>query len=90
VAAHVHKESARKHGKPQGVVSDDQPEAREGQAGRPGVAERFVVPAEPGNAGGGRDLSSRRTQYVVRDLEIGNLFNSINVRKLQMALHAKA
>ena len=27
----------------QGVVSDDQPEAREGQAGRPGVAERFVV-----------------------------------------------
>jgi hypothetical protein len=26
------------------VVSDDQPEAREGQAGRPGVAERFVVP----------------------------------------------
>jgi hypothetical protein len=23
------------------VVSDDQPEAREGQAGRPGVAERF-------------------------------------------------
>ena len=31
------------HGKPQGVVSDDQLEAREGQAGRPGVAERFVV-----------------------------------------------
>jgi hypothetical protein len=34
------------------VVSDDQPEAREGQAG-PGVVERFVVPREPGNAGGG-------------------------------------
>ena len=43
-----------KHGKPQGVVSDDQPEAREGQAGRPGVAERFVVPRKPGNAGGGK------------------------------------
>src|SRR6266496_744082 len=43
-----------KHGKPQGVVSDDQPEAREGQAGRPGVAERFVVPLKPGNAGGGK------------------------------------
>ena len=42
------------HGKPQGVVSDDQPDAREGQAGRPGVAERFVVPLKPGNAGGGK------------------------------------
>ena len=31
------------HGKPQSVVRDDQPDAREGQAGRPGVAERFVV-----------------------------------------------
>src|SRR5271166_3297512 len=40
------------HGKPRGVVSDDQLEAREGQAGRPGVAERFVVPLKPGNAGG--------------------------------------
>ena len=42
------------HGKPRGVVSDDQLEAREGQAGRPGVAERFVVPLKPGNAGGGK------------------------------------
>src|SRR2546429_9892438 len=42
------------HGKPQGVVSDDQPDAREGQAGRPGVAERFAVPLKPGNAGGGK------------------------------------
>src|SRR2546427_1005003 len=42
------------HGKPRGVVSDDQLEAREGQAGRPGVAERFVVPRKPGNAGGGK------------------------------------
>jgi hypothetical protein len=46
-----------KHGKPQGVVSDDQPEAREGQAGRPGVAERFVVPRKPGNSGGGKGTS---------------------------------
>jgi hypothetical protein len=38
-----------KHGKPQGVVSDEQLEAREGQARRPGVAERFVVPRKPGN-----------------------------------------
>src|SRR5260221_8016158 len=34
--------------------SDDQLEAREGQAGRLGVAERFVVPLKPGNAGGGK------------------------------------
>src|SRR5271166_692345 len=34
--------------------SEGQPEAREGQAGRPGVAERFVVPLKPGNAGGGK------------------------------------
>jgi hypothetical protein len=32
----------------------DQLDAREGQAGRPGVAERFVVPLKPGNAGGGK------------------------------------
>jgi hypothetical protein len=32
------------------VVSEDQPEAREGQAGRLGVAERFVVPLKPGNS----------------------------------------
>jgi hypothetical protein len=36
------------------VVSDDQPEAREGQVGRLGVAERFAVPLKPGNAGGGK------------------------------------
>src|SRR5450631_1276240 len=42
------------HGKPQSVVSDDQPNAREGQVGRPGVAERFAVPLKPGNAGGGK------------------------------------
>ena len=42
------------HGKPLGVVSDDQPDAREGQAGRFGVAERLVVPRKPGNAGGGK------------------------------------
>src|SRR5262245_51953634 len=42
------------HGRPQGAVSDDQPEAREGQAGRPGETERFAVPRKPGNAGGGK------------------------------------
>ena len=42
------------HGKPHGVVRDDQPDAREGQAGRRGVAERLVVPMKPGNSGGGK------------------------------------
>src|SRR5271169_4115135 len=42
------------HGKPHCVIRDDQLDAREGQAGRYGVAERFVVPLKPGNAGGGK------------------------------------
>src|SRR6185369_5912997 len=42
------------HGKPLGVVGDDQPDSGDGQAGRPGVAERFAVPQKPGNAGGGK------------------------------------
>src|SRR5947207_10697459 len=42
------------HGKPHCVVRDDQPDAREGQAGRTGVAERPVVPLKPGNAGRGK------------------------------------
>src|SRR5271156_4366638 len=42
------------HGKPQSAVRDDQPDAREGESGRFGVAERLVVPLKPGNAGGGK------------------------------------
>jgi hypothetical protein len=53
------------HGKPQGVVSDDQPGAREGQVGRLGVAERFAVPLKPGNAGGGKgpQFKNRRNKW---------------------------
>ena len=36
------------------VIRDDQPDAREGQAGRTGVAERPVLPMKPGNAGRGK------------------------------------
>ena len=45
-----------------GVVRDDQPDAREGEAGRSWVAERFVVPRKPGNAGGreGTSVQDRR------------------------------
>ena len=43
------------HGKPDSVVGrDDQPETREGQAGRYGVAERPVLPRNSGNADGGK------------------------------------
>jgi hypothetical protein len=42
------------HGKPLGVVRDDQPDAREGRSGRSGVADRLVVLRKPGNAGGGK------------------------------------
>src|SRR4030088_954285 len=38
----------------------------------------------------GRDLSSRRTQYVVRTWRLGNLSTPKSVQKLQTALHAKA
>jgi hypothetical protein len=49
--------------------SNDQLEACEGQAGRFGVAERLVVPLKPGKCRWrGRGLSSRQTQYVVKDL----------------------
>src|ERR1700690_3357362 len=37
-----------------GEVRDDQPDAREGEAGRSWVAERLAVPLKPGNAGGGK------------------------------------
>jgi hypothetical protein len=60
-----------------GVVRDDQPDAREGEAGRSWVAERFVVPMKPGNAGGREGTSVQdETQDVVRDLEIGQPINS--------------
>ena len=36
------------------VAERRQPAAREGQAGPYGVADRLVVPAKPGNAGGGK------------------------------------
>ena len=40
--------------------------------------------------GEGRDLSSRQTQYAVRNLEIGPYQLRIVFQKLQMALHATA
>ena len=54
VAAACTQGKRAQHGKPLGVVRDDQPDAREGQAGRLEVAERPVVLLKPGNAGGGK------------------------------------
>ena len=59
------------HGKPQGVLSDEQPIAREGRVGRPGVAERPVVPLKPGNAGGGKRPQFRTNARRSKDAEIG-------------------
>ena len=91
VAAACTQGKRTQHGKPQDVVRDDQPEAREGQAGHPGVAERFVVPLKPVNAGRGKGpqfkTDARRGEGPRR---LGNLSTPINVQKLQMALHAKA
>ena len=64
------------HGKPLGVVSDDQPDAREGQAGRFGVAERPVVPMKPGNAGGGRGPQFKINAISGKGQEIGQPINS--------------
>jgi len=43
------------HVKPQAVEARDlRPDAREGQAGPPGVTDRPVVPSKPGNSGRGK------------------------------------
>ena len=67
---------ARQHGKPHGVIRDDQPEAREGQAGHLGVAERFVVLPKLGNAGGGKEPQFKIDARSSEDVEIGKPINS--------------
>ena len=73
------------------MVRDDQPDAREGQAGHCGVAERLVVPLKPGSAGGGKGpqfkTDAGRSEGPWR---LGNLSTPNSVQKLQTALHAKA
>ncbi len=66
------------------------PDAREGQAGRDGLAEGLVVPLKPGNAGGGSGPGSGSAQDKVRDWRLGNLSTPEDIQKLQTALHAKA
>ena len=73
------------------MVSDDQPDAREGQAGRFGVAERFVVPLKPGNSGGGKGPQFKTD--ATRSDGLGDWATyqlQFVFQKLPMALHAKA
>jgi len=64
------------HGKPRGGLSDDQPDAREGGSGRPGVTERLAVPLKPGNAGGGKGPQFRTDARRSEGQEIGQPINS--------------
>ena len=72
-------------------MRDDQPDAREGWAGPHGVAERFVVPLKPDNAGGGKGPQFKTD--AIRGEEPGDWATyqlRIVFQKLQMALHATA
>ena len=81
----------RQHGKPQGVIRDDQPDAGDGQAGRSGVAERLAVLMKPGNAGGGKGPQFKAGAESGDAQEIGEtLRNSGKVRELRKAPHAEA
>ena len=60
------------HGKPHGAIGHhDQPDAREGQAGRFGVAERLVVLVKPGNSGGGKGPQFEMSVRSGEEREIG-------------------
>jgi len=83
----------RQHGKPRAVEARDlQPDAREGQAGPGGVADRPVVPPTPGNSGRGKGPEFKTS--VTQSARAGRLAMSLvpppKVQKLQTALHAKA
>jgi hypothetical protein len=60
------------HGKPHCAIGHhDQPDAREGQAGRFGVAERLVVPMRSGNADGGKGPQFEMSVTSGEEREIG-------------------
>lgn len=60
------------HGKPHHAIGhDDQPDTREGQAGRNGVAERPVIPLKSGNADGGKGPQFEKIVTSGEEREIG-------------------
>jgi RNA-directed DNA polymerase len=68
-----------------------QPDAREGQAGLPGVSERPIVPLKPANTGGGKGPQFKVNVRSGESREIGvSLLPPPKVQKLQQTLHAKA
>jgi RNA-directed DNA polymerase len=68
-----------------------QPDAREGQAGLPGVSERPIVPLKPVNAGGGKGPRFKVNVRSGESREIGvSLIPPAKVQQLRATLHAKA
>jgi hypothetical protein len=60
------------HGKPHCAIGrHDQPDAREGQAGRHWVAERSVVPPKSGNADRGKGPQFEMSVKSSEEREIG-------------------
>ena len=60
------------HGKPHRAIGyHDQPDTREGQAGRFGVAGRLVVPMRSGNADGGKEPQFEMSVTSSEEWEIG-------------------
>src|SRR5450631_3698127 len=85
VAAACTQGKRAQHGKTLGVVGDDQPDSGDGKAGRPGVAERLVVPLKPGNAGGGKGPQFKTNAASSEGRRrLGNLASPKRVQKLQM------
>jgi RNA-directed DNA polymerase len=85
-------ETRRNTGNPRGDGCWDQPVTRERWTGSCGVAERFAVPAKPGNSGGGKGpqlKTNARSNEGTEGLAM-SLTTPSSVQKLQTALHAKA
>nr|SPS06037.1 protein of unknown function [Candidatus Nitrotoga fabula] len=82
---HVHKESAATRETLLRGQALDQPDAREGQAGRDGVAERLVVLTKSGNADGGKEPWFKANAGSNEGIEIGaTLRNSVIFRSCEM------
>jgi RNA-directed DNA polymerase len=67
-----------------------QPATGDGVAGRSGVAERFVVPGKPGNAGGGKEPQFRTNAESGKGQEIGQPINSGKCSKTANGVTCKA
>ena len=62
----LQREMARNTGNPSGGRRASQPDAREGQAGPCGVADRLAVPRKPSNVGGGKGPDFGSASEVAR------------------------